>query len=92
MDEPTADPSEHGGAHVVTTAHIQRLIANALTIAEECDNVPAGVLLSFDPPVRRVTAPTAPVDHALAKAVADLRHAADELEAERLSCLGWPQV
>ena len=80
--------------HTVRTTHIQRLIENGLYLAQRCDNVSG--LIAFNVPVpgnpSAQFARNAPVEHALQKAAADLRHAAEELEAERLSCLGWAQV
>lgn len=78
--------------HTVSTVHISQLIKNGLRIAQACDGHTAGNTVPLGPPARSVEVPDAPVDHALAKAAADLRHAAEELEAERLSCLEWPQV
>ena len=69
--------------HIVATRHIQRLIRNGLALAQVADGSGQMVL---DDGVARCT-----ID-VLEKAAADLRHAAEELTAERLSLLGWPQV
>lgn len=80
-------------AHTVRTTHIQRLIENGLRLARlangQTETIVTGDIadLITDPKGLSI-----PVDHALAKAAADLRHAAEELEAERLSVLGWRQV
>ncbi len=76
--------------HVVRTTHVQRLIRNGLALAEQVNGQPAGATLV--PPLTAYSADRPPsVDQALGKAAADLRHAAEELEAERLSCYGWAQ-
>lgn len=92
--------------HVIRTTHIQRLIKNALALAELVDGKTATQTYTaqggyFEAP-RAVVAielpegvraePTALPEHVLCKAISDLRHAADELDAERLSCYGWAQV
>lgn len=76
--------------HTVRTTHIQHLIKNALSLAERVDGVQAGALVPLEDH-QRPGNPEAKVDHALCKAISDLRHAADELDAERLSCFGWAQ-
>lgn len=76
--------------HTVQTTHIQRLIRHGLDLAIMCDGETEHVTLAVEPG-STVFKPR-PVEHALQKAAADLRHAAEELEAERLSVLGWPQV
>lgn len=76
--------------HVVLTAHIQRLIENAGKLAERAHGVAAGTMIPLEDGQR--DQPEALVEHALCKAISDLRHAADELDAERLSCYGWRQV
>lgn len=68
--------------YVIRTTHIQRLIANGLELAEAVNGAKAGGLM-----VQGGT-----VEDALDKAAADLRHAAEELTAERFSCKGWEQV
>lgn len=67
----------------VVTTHIQMMIRNALEIAQNCNG--AGQYV-------RVGDKSVPTIDALEKASADLRHAAEELTAERLSLLGWPQT
>lgn len=86
--EPLDQPSRP--VHVVRTRHIQALIRNGLSLAERVDGIPAGTLVSLEDH-HRPGRPEALVDHALCKAISDLRHAADELDAERLSCFGWAQ-
>jgi hypothetical protein len=85
--------------HTVQTTHIQRLIKNALEIAEKVDGHEAAELVrdigpaqyrADQNPESELLVPR--VEYALCKAVSDLRHAADELDAERLSCYGWQQV
>lgn len=76
--------------HNVRTTHIQGLIHNSLGLAKAVDGqaddaLLAGVDVGCDREI--VTVP-----EAIEVAVADLRHAADELDRERLSCYGWPQV
>jgi hypothetical protein len=94
--------------HTIQTTHIQRLISNALALAEAVDDQGASHEYTKDGrrevPRREAEVylpigPGRPHEHsrclpeeALEKAIADLRHAADELDAERLSCLGWRQV
>ena len=72
---------------VVRTSHIQTLIASAARIAEAVDHlsIDALVLVPEHP-----NGPVAVVD-ALEKAASNLRHAAEELTAERLGCFGWTQ-
>lgn len=91
--------------HTIRTAHIQRLIANAAKLAEAVNGEQASY--DVDPQgitevphsVARIPLPEdvqarghALPEHMLCKAISDLRHAADELDAERLSCFGWRQV
>jgi hypothetical protein len=82
--------------HVVRTTHIQRLIANGLDLAQRAHGVGSDhpEVEMGNPTTQRVLGATTlvPVTEVLAKAAADLRHAAEELEAERLSFLGWAQV
>lgn len=85
--------------HTVRTTHIQRLIENGLRLARDLDNAKSGPAEHAPGQSWRVNVydehggvRTVLPEHALQKAAADLRHAAEELEAERLSCLGWPQV
>lgn len=80
--------------HPVRTKHIQSLVSNALYLAQQADGQRGS-----DGPIRvdgsrRIlgTSVEVPLDRVLEKAAADLRHAAEELEAERLSVLGWAQV
>lgn len=77
--------------HVVRTTHIQFLIRNGLSLAERVDGVTPGTMVPLEDR-QRPGRPEALVDHALCKAISDLRHAADELDAERLSCFGWAQA
>lgn len=70
-------------SHVVRTIHIQLLIKNGLRLAELVNGCPLYADVD-DKPTR--------VEDVLEKAAADLRHAAEELEAERLSVKGWRQV
>ncbi len=79
-----------GMVHTVRTTHIQRLIKNALALADRADGAVAGTMIPLEDS-HRPGQPEALVDHALAKAASDLRHAAEELEAERHSCYGWAQ-
>jgi hypothetical protein len=67
--------------HVVRTTHIQHLIENGLRLAKDVNGAPAGSLTEGGT-----------IEDALEKAAADLRHAAEELTAERLSCKGWEQA
>lgn len=78
-------------AHVIRTQHIQKLIGNAADLARRVDGKQAGTVIGVED-WQRPGNPEAVVDHALCKAISDLRHAADELDAERLSCFGWAQV
>jgi hypothetical protein len=64
------------------------MIRNALFLAEQVD----GLECSTSIPTKAHIRETASVGSALEKAISDLRHAADELDAERLSCHGWKQV
>lgn len=92
--------------HTITTRHIQSLIKNALLLAEAVDGEKAtgvydlggpfpmerpisevGIVVPKDVHAAGVVLP----EWALCKAISDLRHAADELDAERLSCYGWEQ-
>lgn len=79
--------------HVVQTRHIQRLIENGLSLAIQVNNRDAGSHIGLSQLHHRgdpgALGPS--VDQVLGKAAADLRHAAEELEAERLSCFGWVQ-
>lgn len=77
--------------HVVRTNHIQELIANGMKLARRVNGEQAGTMVSLEDR-QRPGNPEALVEHALCKAISDLRHAADELDAERLSCHGWAQV
>lgn len=77
-------------AHTISTRHIQRLITNALDLSRRVDGKEAGSTIGLLPEQR--DEPNAQVEQALCKAIADLRHAADELDAERLNCYGWKQV
>lgn len=77
--------------HVVSTRHIQRLIGNAMDLARRVDGKESGTVIGLLDE-QRPGNPEANVEHALCKAISDLRHAADELDAERLSCYGWRQV
>lgn len=76
--------------YVVQTTHIQHLIENAAQLAARVHGEIGGTMISLEDGQREH--PEALVEHALCKAISDLRHAADELDAERLSCFGWRQV
>lgn len=76
--------------HVVRTTHIQAMLRNALSLAERVDGYRAGSVVPLED-AQRPGRPEANVEHALCKAIADARHAAAELDAERLSCFGWAQ-
>lgn len=76
--------------HVIATTHIQKLIKNALKLAETVDGERGGTMMVMFPEV--FAGSDVPARECLVKAVADLRHAADELEAEYLSTKGWKQV
>lgn len=76
--------------YVVRTNHIQELIANAQILARKVNRVEAGTMISLEEN-QRPGSPEALVEHALCKAISDLRHAAAELDAERLNCYGWAQ-
>ncbi|MCU1592436.1 MAG: hypothetical protein JWP11_3692 [Frankiales bacterium] len=86
--DPTTGPARR--RHHVQTRHIRALIRNGLSLAERVDGCPAGTMVPLEDH-QRPGQPEALVEHALCKAIADLRHAADELDAERLSCFGWAQ-
>lgn len=75
-------------SHIVRTSHIQGLINNALSLAEKVDGQRPSQVIKTD---ANVMGEGTTVE-LLEKAVADLRHAAAELEAERLNCYGWRQV
>jgi hypothetical protein len=79
--------------HIVRTRHVRRLIGGALDLAMAAENADAGTLIGVPIETRTNGEPAAsvPVDHALARAANLLRHAAEELEDERLACLGWRQ-
>lgn len=76
--------------HIVRTTHIQQMLRNALALAERVDGVEAGAMVPLEDR-QRPGNPEARVEHALCKAISDARHAAAELDAERLSCFGWAQ-
>lgn len=94
--------------HTIRTTHIQRLIQNALNLAERVDDQKASHIYGKDGSIREapfdevaIYLPLSPPtnvrtrvlpEHVLCKAISDLRHAAAELDAERLSCFGWAQV
>lgn len=69
--------------YTVRTTHIQHLIENGLRLARVADGQQATV---------EVDGADWFTTDVLEKAAADLRHAAEELTAERLSLLGWRQV
>lgn len=79
--------------HIVSTAHIRKLINNGLSLAAVAHGHTAGSRVETIPEIfESPGGETDPlVDQVLGKAAADLRHAAEELEAERLSCYGWKQ-
>jgi hypothetical protein len=72
-------------SHVVRTSHIQRLIREALALSEEVDMREGFDAVDF-------TDHTFTGDQVLARASNLLRHAAEELEDERMACFGWDQV
>lgn len=78
--------------HTVQTRHIQRLIINALDLAQRVDGLHQSQDVAVQPAQRFDEQGEVNVFMALRKAAADLRHAAEELEAEAQSCLGWRQV
>lgn len=89
---PRPVPPSVPPAHVVQTHHISRLIDQARQLALEANNTQAGEAIATPPSSRRPSsAQRVPVDHALGRAANLLRHAAEELEDERLACLGWAQ-
>lgn len=76
-------------SHRVQTTHIQGLIRNGLDIAQKCDGMTDNDYID----VARDDLEHKPrTGLALEKAAADLRHAAEELTAERLSLLNMKQV
>lgn len=85
--DPQAAPERLAPIEPVQTAHIQRLIRNGLALAAAANG--QGQSLTITVSGREVRVAT--ID-ALEKASADLRHAAEELTAERLGLLGWPQT
>lgn len=87
MIHPTPPQAE---APVVRTTHVQRLITNGLDLARRVDGMPITGAVGVQEHQRVVT--SANVRSTLLKAAADLRHAAEELTAEALSCDGWSQV
>lgn len=79
--------------HQVRTSHIQHLIRNGMILATAVDGAWQGEQVHVGASHRADGWDAElPPEHVLGKAAADLRHAAEELEAERLSCLGWEQV
>ena len=79
--------------HIVRTTHIQHLIENGLRIAKAVDGAEQRVRLGKTPGHwSDLSQEDVHTIDALEKAAADLRHAAEELTAERLSLLGWPQT
>lgn len=81
--------------HTVRTSHIQRLIENGLDLARRVDGHTAHRfegMVGVQADQRIDGREDAPIADVLEKAIGDLRHAADELEAERNSCMGWRQV
>lgn len=75
--------------HRVETRHIRRLVNQAATLAVVVDGLPAGELVQAPDATRLHGDGRVPIDHALARAANLLRHAAEELEDERMACLGW---
>lgn len=80
--------------YTIRTNHIQKLIANAQHLAKAVHLELAGTTIALPPEVYASSdvVGRAHVEHILCKAISDLRHAADELDSERLSCFGWRQV
>lgn len=76
--------------HKVVTTHIQHLIRNGLTHAMAANH--QGEVIDLSPTHSLVDFHGLRTVDVLEKASADLRHAAEELAAERLSLLGFPQV
>ena len=92
--------------YTVRTDHILLLLANAKALIESVNGEQGSAITGQ--PEGNIEAPlhdsaiTLPVhihgngfalpEHILCKPISDLRHAADELDAERLSCYGWRQV
>jgi hypothetical protein len=84
-----SDPEKH----VVMTHHIQRLIRNGLELAELVDRHESRrtIVIPLHYRMRGHLEGPVSVTYVLEKAAADLRHAAAELDAERLNVLGWVQ-
>lgn len=87
-DRPVAPPH----AHVVVTDHVQRLLANALDLAKRVDGKTEYDAVGLQPHQLAHPGAQPHLLYVMTKAVADARHAADELEAEVHSILGLAQV
>lgn len=74
---------------MIRTNHIQSLISEGLALAELVDGneYPNRPVVDMADGRREV-----PPDHVLSRAANLLRHAAEELEDERMRVLGWPQI
>lgn len=77
--------------HVVRTTHVQRLVDNAADLARRVDGMHGTEVVALQDH-QRPGNPEARVQDVLTKAITDLRHAADELEEEWHSTVGWAQV
>lgn len=78
-------------AHTIRTSHIRQLLEQAHDIAEAVDGSFGDTLVDLPSTVSFPAGDPRRCDHALAKAAQAARHAAEELEAERLECYGWRQ-
>lgn len=76
--------------HTVSTTRAQDFIKSGYRLAQVCDGAGHVVPFADVHPEYPAEGNSFTID-ALEKAVADLRHAAEELDAERLSLKGWPQ-
>ena len=74
-----------------STTHTQALIEAALDLARRCDGAPLGHAIAAPRDPRRPDelASNVSVEHALDRAANLLRHAAEELQDERMLRLGW---
>lgn len=79
-------------SHKVRTTHIQRLIDNARTLAALCHGSSGNSRVGLPEHAVEDGLVSQTVEWTLEKAIADLRHAADELDAERMACRGFRQV
>lgn len=82
---------EEKPVHMVATSHIQDLINNGALLARAAHGKRSDTF--WGAPAGTTLAPAqVNASAALDKAAHDLRHAADELQAEADSCRGWRQV